>query len=232
MLQSQQDELSQLFSSKMNFSQPLPQYPTTPDKQFFTQQQDQPQIVYSSQHYTGTYHICLGEPTEEPRADSRVSVPTPSHNLDETLRRNNIDPASLSTSQIKLIINADYEQRLRLLELWRISPPEPGSQGFSGTSMAQEEEMARLRYEKRIESEQQTTHSHDAIGADSQEAEPYVLSGYAQRIDPVYAAATGMWQAQNYSQAMQTMDAHYGAFQENIHARNFGVDVLHDEMVM
>lgn len=230
MLQTQQDELSELFSSKMNFSQPLPQYPTTPDKQFFTQQQDQPQIVYSSQHYTGTYHICPSEPSEECRADSPVNVP--SHNIDETLRRNDIDPASLSPSQTKLIINADYEQRLRLLELWRISPPEPGSQGFSGTSMAQEEEMARLRYEKRIDREQRTTHTSDAIGAESQEAEPYVLSGYAQRIDPVYAAAAGMWQAHSYRQAMQTMDAHYGAFQENMHARNFGVDVLNDEMVM
>lgn len=231
MSQGQHDELSQLFARNMNFSQPLPQHPATPDKQFFTQQPAQPQIIYSSQHYTGTYHLVPNEPVVQSRADSPLSMPV--DDFEDTLRRNNVNPASLSPSQIKLFANADYEQRLRLVELWRISPPDNASHdsgAWSMTTLAEEEEMARLRSERRMnEQAQQNAY------AETQEAEPYVLSGYAnaQRADPVYAAsAPGSWQPSDYTHTAQNYS--HGAYQpaertNNAQAHNNFDD---DDMVM
>lgn len=210
MSQSQQDELSQLFARSMNVSQSYPQHPATPDKQFIMQQSVQPQIIYSSQHYTGAYHICPTEKVVEQRADSPLSMPT--DDLEQTLRQSSINPTSLSPAQKELFANADYEQRLRLVELWRISPPvysEHRSQPWYLSTVAQEEEMARLRYERRRSEEEASK------ALESHDAEPYVLSGYAnaQRIDPVYAAAAaGRWQANSYAQAVEQMQYQYGGY--------------------
>ncbi|KAL1303676.1 hypothetical protein AAFC00_007030 [Neodothiora populina] len=231
MAQNPQDELAQLFERNMIFSQPLPQYPTTPDKQFHMQTPAQAQIIYSSQHYTGAYHYSPVEPVQEARVDSPMSFPV--DDLTNILLRNDIDPASLSPSQSKLFADADSEQRLRLLELWRISPPDNESHDRSDlavwplTSLAQEEESARLRYEKRLNSQ-----THESV--DSQEAEPYVVAGYAnpQRLEPVYAAAAaGMWQqAPSYNQAIQAMELQYGAYQQAQHMEH--MQAQHDDMVM
>jgi hypothetical protein len=131
--------------------------------------------------------------------------------------RNSIDPTSLSPSQIDLFQNADDDQRLRLLELWRISPPQ-GRQGipetvdynvsrqlydWPPTSVAQEEAMAKMRYEtlmqERAQSEEIQMHQQQldesmnqgidsaAVQAtrglltsspEAPSAEPYIVSGY------------------------------------------------------
>lgn len=222
MSQYQQDELAQLFARNMNFTQPLPQHPVTPDKQFHTDAQP---IVYASTHYTPTAYL---RPSESPfRSDSAMGGAV--ENIDSTLIQHSINPASLSPSQIKLYTNADYEQRLRLLELWRISPPENDElmQQSSGTwplsSMAQEEEMARIRYERQAyEREQQDMGNGRETGFDavSTEVEPYIESGYAnpQRYDPVYLSSVGLWQAPKYTPAEQASQDGYGAMDQ---ARNF-----------
>lgn len=215
------EELAQLFAT-MNFQQPLPQHPATPDKQFIMQQQQPPHIIYTSQHYTGTAYLCPSEPIVDTRADSPLSFPV--ETIDDLLRKNGIDPASLSPSQSKLFTEADYDQRLRLLELWHISPPENGNHAIAQlnkdtwplTSLAQEEELAQLRYQRNLrEREQQDAfrRQHQVSRPGSSDAEPYVVSGYAnnQRIDPVYAAAAGVWQAPIYTQAMQSTEDRYGA---------------------
>lgn len=231
-MQSQQDELAQLFARNMIFTQPLP--PSTPDKQFMMQAPAQPQIIYSSQHYTGAYHIHTSKPAPESRADSPLSMPV--DELENSLRRNDIDPLYLSPSQVTLFTNADYDQRLRLIELWRIAPPENRGQAQSHegvwplTSLAQEEESARLRYERRMNERAGQT-SMQQSSPEVQEAEPYVISGYAnaQRIDPVYAAAAGAWQAPNYAQAVQDISMQHGAYQAQ---HMIYVQAQNDEMVM
>ena len=220
---NQQDELAHLFARNMNFSQPLTRHPATPDKQFIMGQfVPQPQIVYSSQHYTGTSYLYSTSPAAELRADSPFNYET--DHIQDTIRCHNVDPASLSPSQLKLFADAEYEQRLRLLELWQISPPENGSQSstdssagksWSLTSLAQEEELARLRYERRM-SELNQTDAH--VNTESHEAEPYVLAGYANthRTDPVYAAAAAAaaaapnsWQAPSYDQDVHSSGHRY-----------------------
>ena len=54
------------------------------------------------------------------------------------------------------------------------------------------------------------------------EAEPYIINGYANEdpsrsaVDPVYAAAQGLWQAHSYAQALEDQ---YGMYEQ---MRNYG----------
>ncbi|KAF1971391.1 hypothetical protein BU23DRAFT_180820 [Bimuria novae-zelandiae CBS 107.79] len=182
----QQDELTQLFAAEQPEQQP--------------QQQDQVSqpIVYASQHYTHSYHVV---PTRQEPENTHVEL----SELHAVLVRNSIDPSLLFPSQIDLFQNADNDQRLRLLELWRISPPQGTTArqlyDWPPTSLAQEEAMAKLRYEKIIEEraqqdaiqdhQQQQDQSMDESGdtpavqaargilaSSPDNAEPYIVSGY------------------------------------------------------
>jgi hypothetical protein len=159
-MQIRQDELAELFSHHMNLQNPTPPPqtvtqpiaepqirasseppPTAAAAQPVQQQQQQQQpIVYASSHYYHVAHIVAPKPPP---------TPTPSdEELIEMLTRNWIDPASLQPAQANLFRNADHDQRLRLLELWRISPPSGNASALADTSLAQEEQMARERYER------------------------------------------------------------------------------------
>ncbi|KAJ9626476.1 hypothetical protein H2203_004108 [Taxawa tesnikishii (nom. ined.)] len=247
MSQTAHDELAQLFARNMNFTQPNP---STPDQQFPFQQLNKEPMTFITQHYTGHYHIV-------PKAASEPATsPQPVHAefgaLESTLRQHDIDPISLSPSQAQLFRNADYAQRLRLLELWHVSQ----------TSLVQEEEMARARYERRMHERDDLTSQHEIAmdGLDStapqphfpppararagsilsqtngasnptnNETEPYMASGYEMlarrdyeqqaqaRVDPVYAASTGLWQAPSHAEEMQKkMEDAYGAYQQARH---------------
>lgn len=198
----QQEELAHLFSAHMNLSQAA-QQPTQPPQQMQFEESMQQQleaehmpkhIVYASQHYTHTHHIPRSVSEPPPKTHIEPS------NLESVLLRNSIDPSFLFPSQLDLFQNADDDQRLRLLELWRISPP-TGRQGYPEgtdysmsrqlydwppTSLAQEETMARLRYEGNQgatsdqEHIQQQTDQTSMLPASppSQSAEPYMTSGY------------------------------------------------------
>ncbi|KAF2854844.1 hypothetical protein T440DRAFT_464973 [Plenodomus tracheiphilus IPT5] len=199
----QQDELTQLFSAHMNLSQNAPQQvPQQVLQEQPVQQQQQQheqapkQIVYASQHYTHTHHVAPARSVSEPSLKTHIDRT----DLASVLLRNSIDPSLLFPSQIDLFQNADDDQRLRLLELWRISPP-TGRQGYPAgtdynmsrqlydwppTSLAQEEAMAKLRYE-RIQAEvqqQEDIRQHEQQleqsmnAASTSPAEPYMASGY------------------------------------------------------
>ncbi|KAK4540242.1 hypothetical protein LTR36_009647 [Oleoguttula mirabilis] len=158
---TQHDELAQLFAQNMHLAQAAPQ-----------QQQLQPQLVeqvpqqlekteqpihFISSHYTQTAHI-RPDTTSEPSRS-----PPPPYNdalmpeaMAETLRQHAIDPSALLPNQVQLFANADYEQRLRLLELWRIAPPSYPleahlSNKWQPTSVQREEEEARVRYEQKTQ---------------------------------------------------------------------------------
>ncbi|CAN9411572.1 unnamed protein product [Alternaria alternata] len=268
----QQDELTRLFSANMNLSQGnvQPMQPQMHQEQQMQQQEQEQeetpkQIVYASQHYTHSYHVPTRS-SSEPALKTHID----SSHLAAVLLRNSIDPTLLFPSQIELFQNADDDQRLRLLELWRISPPS-GRQGHPAgvdynmsrqlydwppTSLAQEEAMAKLRYEKQqAESAQQEAiqqHQQQLEQSMSAAAEPYMASGYEmmarreyeqsaraekesnkynQATDPVYnnTGSNGLWQKNASSVA--DMENTYGAY---AYAREYGLHGGYgdEEMVM
>ena len=158
MQSQQQEELAGLFSRTMNISNPTPppdtHYQPPPTAQSTPTTFQQPK-VYASTHYTPTHHVVpvrfgVSYPsTPEPRQ------PLSDPELWAMLVQNGIDPHTLFPSQVHLVRHADPEQRLRILELWRISPPNLGAydlakeqQSWLETDLQKEEEMARLRYER------------------------------------------------------------------------------------
>ncbi|KAF2014727.1 hypothetical protein BU24DRAFT_493267 [Aaosphaeria arxii CBS 175.79] len=222
----QQEELARLFQANLNLSQAPANHdaPTQPQQiaqEPAVQQQqwadDSPQnvqpITYASTHYTHSHHVVPSRNAPSTPTKTEIDV----SELGNIFLRNSIDPSLLFPSQIDLFQNADDDQRLRLLELWRISPPQ-GRQGYPPgvdynisrqlydwppTSLAQEEAMAKLRYERMVESnaqsesinshEQHLNQSMDAAkesvsatqtqndrtaSPDAAQAEPYILSGY------------------------------------------------------
>ncbi|EOA80696.1 hypothetical protein ACJQWK_09896 [Exserohilum turcicum] len=252
----QQDELARLFSANMSLS------PThVPSVQPVQQPEPEPapnHIVYASQHYTHSYHVPLRS-ASEPSLKTQMDA----SEMEAVLLRNSIDPSLLFPSQIDLFRNADDDQRLRLLELWRISPP-AGRQGHPAgvdynmsrqlydwppTSLAQEEAMAKLRFERHQADAAQKQQELEQVMA----AEPYMASGYemmARReyeesaraekalqessrynpaTDPVYKTGNGLWEKNVGSVA--DMENNYGAF---AYAREYGFQAGFgdEEMVM
>jgi hypothetical protein len=232
----QQEELSQLFSAHMSLNQapPIPQahHQEEPAQE---QPQEQPQvsqpIIYASQHYTHSYHIVPTQVQQPARTHIELSE------LESILLRNSIDPSLLFPSQVDLFQNADDDQRLRLLELWRISPPQ-GRQGYPDgtdynksrqlydwppTSLAQEEAMAKLRYERleeeRIQQEEIQKHqqeldqsmeqsaavheTRDVLAMSPSNAEPYIVSGYDMLAKREYeaSASSHLQESTRYNQA-------------------------------
>jgi hypothetical protein len=141
--------------------------------------------------------------------------------MSDILRQHSIDPSTLLPNQIELFANAQYEQRLRLLELWRIAPPSYPTQALRHegaahlTSLELEAQRAKLRYEQQMQQPRSV--------AIPETAEPYMLSGYEQQhsrqqdhrsslsqsaMDPVYAGSTGLWSAAGQANAQQ-LEAHY-----------------------
>lgn len=264
---AQHDELSQLFSQLSTQQaealeqqqQQQAQYPgqaqaIVEQLSMIPEKVDAP-ITFASAHYTGTQHIrAESEPSRSPPPPYHEALLLPEA-MAESLRQNSIDPSALLPNQIELFVGADYEQRLRLVELWRISPPSyPLEQHLSGqlspTSVQKEENEARVRYEAQMQARTMPNEEHmfdtyvsEPINPIRQpgeaawppaarmraasiaarhslvakdDAEPYMVSGYEQRSDPVYAA-TGMWQQQDPlapPSAHGGMEDQYGMYEQ------------------
>jgi len=266
----QQDELAQLFAANMHLSQNAQQIQQLQQQQQQMQEEQQRQvqqeqaqqqeqeapkaIVYASSHYTHSHHVVPTRSASEPPARTHIEM----SELGSILLRNSVNPELLFPSQVELFQNADDDQRLRLLELWRISPPQ-GRQGYPAgtdynmsrqlydwppTSLAQEESMAKLRYEK-SQQDQQT----QELSTSPPAAEPYMASGYDllakreyeqsakeasynQATDPVYnsTGSNGLWQKEAGS--ISEMENNYGAY---AYAREYGFQqplYADEEMVM
>jgi len=165
-METQQQELSELFARSMNFMNPAP-VPTPPPQEQKQEEQQQHHhhqpVTYASAHYTHSSHI--------PRTSSSSS-PTPLEEVQliEILQQNSIDPRLLFPNQITLFQLADNDQRLRLLELWRIAPPTCTADGLARhlgtwpeTSLQREEELARIRYERTGQQHQQQQQQLDDL---------------------------------------------------------------------
>ena len=161
MNQAQHDELAQLFAQNMHLSQQqqmqqqaaiVEQVPQQSEKQ----QQTEPAVHFVSSHYTGTAHMrpdTTSEPSRSPPPPYQEATAGMPDAMAELLRQHSIDPAALLPNQVHLFLNADDEQRFRLLELWRIAPPSyPLEEHVNGTwistSLEREETLARMRYEQ------------------------------------------------------------------------------------
>jgi hypothetical protein len=163
MQQDQNEELAGLFARTMNISNMTPPPEDAPNAP-----KDNQPITYASTHYTHSHHVASSRFGNNARPAQLVPS---DEQLANMLMQNGIDPHSLFPAQIDLVRKADDEQRLRLLELWRISPPALGSydlikehQSWNETTVQKEEEMARLKYERLNERRTSVHHSRSSSG--------------------------------------------------------------------
>jgi hypothetical protein len=138
-----QEDLASLFSRNLSLNpyvapKPEPE-PETP-------------FAYSiTQHYHHSAHLASQQPSrpasEPPQTDQLTT--------EIILSRHGVDATTLFPSQLELFKTADAGQQMRLIELWRICPPNYGGHALTQdlwpqTSFQQEEAMAKLRYERQM----------------------------------------------------------------------------------
>ncbi|KAL2154522.1 hypothetical protein VTH82DRAFT_3198 [Thermothelomyces myriococcoides] len=145
-----QEELAALFSRNLTLN-PVPQPAPAPVQE----PQKETKIVYISQHYTHSAHIARQE-AEKQRSQPPQPASEPSESehaaVEQVLREHSVDPSGLSSAQLQLFKRVDTPEKLRLIELWRTCPPvnrdDNPTLDWSMTSVAQEETLARLRFER------------------------------------------------------------------------------------
>lgn len=140
-----QEDLATLFSRNLSLN------PYVAPKEEPKPEPEVPFAYSISQHYHHSAHLVAQQPSrpasEPPRTDQLTT--------DIILARHGVDASSLFPSQIDLFKTADAGQQMRLIELWRICPPDYGGHALTQdlwpqTSFQQEEAMAKIRYEKRM----------------------------------------------------------------------------------
>jgi hypothetical protein len=145
------EDLASLFARNLSL-QSRPYSDATTPNQVNQIVQPETAITYSiTQHYHHSAHIALQKPSRP------VSTPPPTdqETTEIILGRHGVDVTTLFPSQLELFKTADPSQQMRLVELWRISPPNYGGHALAqdlgtwpATSLQQEEAMAKLRYER------------------------------------------------------------------------------------
>jgi hypothetical protein len=148
-----QEELATLFFQNLSLhNTPFPA-PTASSSADPTTQAEEPITCSITQHYHHSAHVAsqkLSRPVSTP-------PPTDQETTEIILGRHGVDVTTLFPSQIELFKSAEPGQQMRLVELWRISPPNYGGHALAhdlgnwpATSMQQEEAMAKLRYERQM----------------------------------------------------------------------------------
>ncbi|KAK1989755.1 hypothetical protein LX36DRAFT_676344 [Colletotrichum falcatum] len=213
-----QDELAALFSRNLTFNpdmQSRVQSPKVADDELNQTPDPAPTnaaptpapIIYSiTQHYTHSAHIArqpqapIQRPSSEPPQTEQL---TP----ELVLTQHGVDPSLLSPAQIQLFRISEEPHQLRLIEIWRAAPPtsttENPSLAWTSTTLEQEEQLAKLRYE-RVEAEklQQQQQQNTVMSLDgtpvqsgdsrwlassiSHQVEPYMMSGYEEMMRREY----------------------------------------------
>jgi len=191
-----QEELSALFARNLSLQTPVPVAPKEEPKV------EEPEYTYSiTQHYHHSAHLANKQQPSRPASEP---LPTDQLTTDIILARHGVDSSSLYPSQIELFRTADAGQQMRLIELWRICPPNYGGHALAqhlgewpSTSLQQEESMAKLRYERQI-LEERMSRAQDGMDDDTMSdgsshapltpiqggdarwnnVEPYMASGY------------------------------------------------------
>lgn len=143
------EDLAALFSKNLTLD-PAQQAP-----------QEDPKIVYISQHYNHSAHLARQQAEEsQPSPRPASEPPQPEHaTVEATLRGSGVDPFCLSMPQLQLFRAADESQQLRLIELWRICPPTNSNDNpaltWSFTTIEQEEALAKMRYDQQRQQDDQ-----------------------------------------------------------------------------
>lgn len=187
-----------------------------------------------SQHYHHSAHLAAKPtPADISQTQNVGSSFHPSNDAIAILAQNSIDPSSLLPTQLALFKQAASDQRTRLMELWRISPPDYtayGAQelsdelgGWCHTTLEQEEEMAKLRLQ-RNETREPVTHTDmDSMTCehtldlnslnqrDCQTVEPYMTSGYEMLAQKEYnpQAQAGLYTNDTYPASELVIGGHY-----------------------
>jgi hypothetical protein len=256
---AQQDELTNLFSRTMTFSNPTPppEEPQQRPEHFqpsIPQLVEEPKRVYASTHYIPPTSFAQSTPQASPEPEPR---PLSDNEIATLLVQHGIDPHTLFPSQVSLFRNADAEQQQRLLELWRISPPNLGAYDIAKeqsswleTTMAREEEVARLRYERAVIEAQGigsplqeiSRPSSAPAGTTAGNAEPYMTSGYELLAQREYEKSTNAGQVgynqatdpvYNAQQGYEGMENGYGTFAAQREGQGMSnMNGLDEEMVM
>jgi hypothetical protein len=147
------EDLAALFSRNLSL-QNRPYTGATAPGQIDQSTQPEAAITYSiTQHYHHSAHVA----SQNPSRPVSTPPPTDQETTEIILGRHGVDVTTLFPSQIELFKTADPSQQMRLVELWRISPPNYGGHALAqdlgtwpATSFQQEEAMAKLRYERRM----------------------------------------------------------------------------------
>lgn len=158
-------------------------------------------ITYSiTQHYHHSAHVATPQPSRSSSQPSQTEV----QSAESVLANHGVDVSTLFPSQVELFKTADTNQQLRLIELWRISPPNYGGHALAqdlgtwpSTTFQQEEAMAKVRYERQQLLDEHIHPQSEASSGDAMEtsgtitpiqggdgrwsgySEPYMESGYA-----------------------------------------------------
>jgi hypothetical protein len=195
-----QDELIALFQQNLSLQNRVPVPPVEEPKPA------QEQYTYSiSQHYHHSNHLVSQQPSrpasEPPQTDQLTT--------EIILSRHGVDVNSLFPSQIELFKTADASQQMRLIELWRICPPNYGGHALAqdigtwpATSLEQEESMAKLRYERQMLEERMSRSGGDVQVMESMEDTMSDASTTAP-LTPIQGG-DGRWQNQHAEPYMQS----------------------------
>lgn len=156
------EDLAALFSRNLS----LNPYVAPPEE-------SKPEVPFAysiSQHYHHSAHLAAQQPSrpasEPPQTDQLTT--------EIILSRHGVDASSLFPSQLDLFKSADASQQMRLIELWRICPPNYGGAALTQdlwpqTSFQQEEAMAKQRYERQMLEERMSRTGGDQ-GMDTEDA--------------------------------------------------------------
>ncbi|KAK1586146.1 uncharacterized protein LY79DRAFT_240959 [Colletotrichum navitas] len=212
------DDLAALFSRNLTFNPEVQSQVQSPKPEAELKQTPDPAptnaaptpapIIYSiTQHYTHSAHIARQPQSQNVPIQRPSSEPPQTEQLtpEIVLSQHGVDPSVLSPSQIQLFRISEEPQQLRLIEIWRAAPPtsrtENPSLAWTSTTLEQEEQLAKLRYE-RLEAEKQQQQQNAVMSLDgtpvqsddsrwlansiSHQVEPYMMSGYEEMMRREY----------------------------------------------
>lgn len=206
-----------MFTQNMTFSNELK------GQQIESLQEPAPMTHSITQHYHHSAHLALNDaPSDVSQTPSPAPVEPGQAGIKEILIHHGVDPSKLLPTQLILFQQAAPDQQSRLVQLWSISPPEYvdfGAQdsadelgAWEQTTVEQEEEMARLRYQRKIAQQEasQVDQQMSPVTAGPESAnlhvvEPYITSGYellAQRDYNQQSRAGSGVAGNHYSQAI------------------------------
>ncbi|KAI1642254.1 uncharacterized protein F4817DRAFT_307180 [Daldinia loculata] len=224
------DDLAALFSRNLTL-QPRPAQ--APQE---TPRVQEPGITYSiSQHYHHSAHIAHQDDSQA-ELQRRSSEPpqTQQFSIESILNSYGIDHTALSAAQMQLFKTAEDNQKMRLIELWRICPPagshENPAVAWTSTTVEQEQLLAQLRYERRMaEEEQKNTmmsldgtpltpvQTGDGRWVATCDVEPYMMSGYEALARREYEESA----RQQYEESMERPKDVYSHFGTAIGGPNY-----------